>query len=114
MDRFKFRVWDHIFKEFTFATPALMHTGILCGMTEQQQDRYEIQLCTGLQDKNGNLVFEGDIVKSYNDEICEIVYIVNDCCFEISSKWNDHPMCNLDFKFTISKIYRQMIRAKII
>lgn len=64
------------------------------------------QQCTGYKDKKGKLVYHGDFVKSYNDEICLIDFDDEYGCLWIKSDFNSHPMHNLDFKFeVIGNIY---------
>ena len=69
MDRFKFRAWHEGFIDKNIEPQMLFDERIGDCLTFKRNQPVTLMQCTGLKDKNGKLIFEGDVVAGCNGSI---------------------------------------------
>ena len=71
-DRFKFRFWDKDCEKYVSNERQRLN-GLSLYMNNPQS--FVTEQCTGLKDKNGKKVYEGDIVKTKYGRLCRVVRV---------------------------------------
>jgi len=93
MREIKFRAWDKVFKRMILWEDIVPANPTLGDMLH---DRYEWLEYTGLKDKNGIEIYEGDIVKEYRVKLYGTIEEMTDRTSVIRTvpvKWDDEELC---------------------
>lgn len=121
MRKIKFRVWDKEEKEFDFPSEFRVQKGQI-GWTEDhyldidsysEYDRFVLQQFTGLTDKNGVEIYEGDIIEiDGEDRKNEITFDKGSFCFDEEDGFESTSL--FDYNDMISVIGNVMQNTELI
>ena len=100
--RFKYRAWDKGNKKYIYGVEKGLEFYSIAGNLRvmtlaeiAESSKYNLEQCTGLKDKNGKLIYEGDIVDD-GEQYAKIIFDKSCFCYDNGSGFYD----DLDFYYT--------------